>query len=99
MNLIFPIQKAGIYDISFEGEYTRRWLLKREIFFTKSDENGFQPLFVGKGPRDYLLTKLNLDFTKYLGLSISFENGRIPPDFKTVDQKVTVGLTYKIKLD
>lgn len=99
MNLIFPIQKAGIYDISFEGEYTRRWLLRREIFFEKTDDNGLQPLQIGKGPRDYLLTKFNLDFTKSFGLSLSYENGRLPPSFKTVNQKVSLGLTYKIKLE
>ncbi len=99
MNLIFPIQKGGIHNISFEGEYTRRWLLKRETYFEETDDNGVQPLQIGKGPRDYLLTKFNLNFTKSFGLTLSFENGRLPPSFKTVNQKVTFGLTYKIKLD
>ncbi len=99
MNLIFPIQKAGIHDISFEGEYTRRWLLRREIYFEKTDDNGLQPLQIGKGPRDYLLTKFNLNFTKSFGLSLSYENGRLPPSFKAVNQKISLGLTYKIKLE
>jgi hypothetical protein len=99
INLVFPVQKAGIHDVSFEGEYTRRWLLRREIYFEKTDDNGLQPLQIGKGPRDYLLTKFNLNFTKSFGLSLSYENGRLPPSFKTVNQKISFGLTYKIKLE
>jgi len=99
MNLIFPIHKAGIYDISFEGDYTRRWLLKREIYFEEADDNGFQPLRIGKGPRDYLSTKFNLNFTKSFGTTVSYEYGRVPPSFKMVNHKTSFGLTYKIKLD
>jgi hypothetical protein len=99
MNLIFPINKAGIYNISFEGDYTRRWLLKREVYFEETDDNGFQPLRIGKGPRDYLSTKFNLNFTKEFGTTISYEYGRVPPSFNMVNHKVSFGLTYKIKLE
>ncbi len=99
LNLIFPIQKAGIYDVSFEGEYARRWLLKREISFEEADGGAIQSLQIGRGPRDYLLTKFNLNFTKSFGTSLSYEYGRIPPSFKFVDNKLSLGLTYKIKLD
>jgi hypothetical protein len=98
LNLIFPIQIEGLHDVSFEGEYTRRWLLKRESYFDKADDDGFQPILIGRGPRDYLLTKLSLNFTKAFGFGVSFENGRLPPSFKKVNQKVSFGLTYKIKL-
>lgn len=99
MNLIFPIQKAGLYDFSIEGEYTRRWLMKREITFQEADGGLFQPLEIGKGPRDYLSTKFTLNFTKYLGGTLSFERGKVPPSFKMVNNKLTIGLTYKVKID
>lgn len=99
MNLIFPIQRAGLYDFSIEGEYTRRWLMKREITFQEADGGAFQPLEIGKGPRDFLSTKFTLNFTKFLGGTLTYERGKIPPSFKMVNNKLTIGLTYKVKIE
>jgi len=99
LNLVFPIQAAGLHDISFEGSYIRRWLLRREVSFKEDNDGNPQPLSIGKGPRDYVSTKLNVDFTKAFGLTVSYEYGSLPPTFKLVDHKTTIGLTYKVKID
>ena len=99
LNLVFPIQSAGLHDVSFEGSYIRRWPLRSELSFEDDDDGNPQPLSIGKGPRDYVTTKLNVDFTKAFGLSVSYEYGSLPPTFKLVDHKTTIGLTYKIKID
>jgi hypothetical protein len=99
LNLVFPIQSAGLHDVSFEGSYVRRWPLRREVSFEDDVDGNPQPLSLGKGPRDYVSTKLNIDFTKAFGLTVSYEYGSLPPTFKLVDHKTTIGLTYKVKID
>jgi hypothetical protein len=99
LNLVFPIQAAGLHDISLEGSYIRRWPLRREVTFADDDDGNPQPLTIGKGPKDYVSTKLNVDFTKAFGLTVSYEYGSLPPSFKLVDHKTTIGLTYKVKID
>jgi hypothetical protein len=99
LNLIFPINQAGLQDISFEGLYIRRWLLRREVGFEEGEDGLVQSRPIGKGPRDYLATKLSVNFSKSFGASVSYEYGRLPPSFKLVDHKVSIGLTYKVKLD
>jgi hypothetical protein len=99
LNLIFPIQAAGLQDISFEGSYIRRWLLRREIGFEEDDEGNLKAVSIGRGPRDYVTAKINLDFTKAFGATVSYEYGQLPPSFKLVDHKTSIGLTYKVKID
>lgn len=97
LHAVFPIGKPALDSISFEGDYTRRWLLRSEVGLDSDDDGNPQLLVLGKGPRDYLDTSFNLNFTKALALTISYEYGRLPPLFKLVDSKTTIGLTYKIK--
>lgn len=99
LNLIFPIEVTGLNDISFEGSYIRRWPLRREVTFEEDDDGNPQPLRFGKGPHDYVSTKFNVNFTKAFGLTVGYEYGSLPPTYKLVDHKTTIGLTYKVKFD
>ena len=99
LNLIFPIQAAGLQDISLEGSYIRRWPLRREVSFEEDDNGNLSKVSIGKSPRDYVTAKVNFDFTKAFGFSIGYEYGELPPNFKLVDHKTTIGLTYKVKID
>lgn len=99
LNLIFPMQSAGLHAISFEGSYIRRWPLRPEVSFEEDDDGNLKALTIGKSPRDYVTAKANFDFTKAFGLSVGYEYGELPPNFKLVDHKTTIGLTYKIKID
>jgi hypothetical protein len=98
-NLIFPVQVAGFQAISLEGSYIRRWPLRREVSFEEDDDGNLTALSIGKSPRDFVTAKANFDFTKAFGLSVGYEYGELPPNFKLVDHKTTIGLTYKIKID
>lgn len=99
LNLIFPIQAAGLQDISFEGAYIRRWPLRQEISFEEDDDGNLKTLSIGRSPRDHVTAKLNLGFTKAFGATISYEYGQLPPSFGLVDHKTSIGLTYKVKID
>lgn len=98
LNLVFPIQAAGLQEISLEGSYIRRWPLRREVSFAEDDDGNLQTISIGKSPRDYVTTKINLDFSKAFGATISYEYGELPPSFKLVDHKTSIGLTYKVKI-
>lgn len=92
--LIFDFQAAALQDISFETTYDRRWPLISEVTFTQTDA-GFSSVQIGTGPRDYVKETFNLDVTKYLGLTASYEYGSLPPKYTFLDSKFTFGLSLK----
>lgn len=99
LTLIFPVNAPGLHDLSLEGSYIRRWPLRREISFEEDEDGNLKTLSIGKAPRDHVTSKFNINFSESFGASISYEYGQLPPAFKLVDHKTTIGLTYKIKLD
>ena len=99
LNLIFPLHKRELDALSFEASYIRRWPLRREVSFEEDDDGNLQALPIGTSPRDHVDLKFNVNFTKAFGSTISYEFGELPPSFKRVDHKTTIGLTYKIKVD
>jgi len=99
LNLIFPLHAPGIDDVSFETSYIRRWLLRKEVSFEEDDDGNLQALRIGTSPRDHVEVKFNVNFSKSFGSTISYEYGSLPPSFKLVDHKTSIGLTYKIKLN
>lgn len=96
LGLLFPVH-SGLQGVSLEASYIRRWPLRRETTFTEDGSGQLQLARFGKGPKDYLKTGLNLDITKALAATLSYEYGELPPLYKLVDHKFGVGLTYKIK--
>lgn len=84
-------------SVSLQIDYIRRFLLLREISFTEDDDNKLVPLAIGRGPRDYVKTTLEYGFTDFLGIALTYEYGRLPPNFQLVDHKYGFGLTYKFK--
>lgn len=91
------IEKPLLNTISIQSEFIRRWSLAREVGVNKDGDN-YVPVFAGKGPRDYVLTKVELGFNDYVGFAVGHEYGRLPPNFKFLDHKFTVGLVFKSKL-
>jgi hypothetical protein len=93
LNLMPKADKA----LTFQIDYIRRFLLLREIRFTEDDDKKLVPLPVGRGPRDHVKVTLEYGFTDFLGTALSYEYGRLPPNFQLVDHKYGFGLTYKFK--
>lgn len=83
--------------LSFQVDYIRRFLLRREIRFTENDDNELVALDIGRGPRDHLKLTLEYDFSDFFGTGLSYEYGRLPPNFELVKHKYSFGLIYKFK--
>lgn len=77
--------------IDFTANYTARLLNKAEPF-TEDEVD-----FLTKKTRHYAESDLDLMFSKYLGFSIKYRYGSLPPAFKFVDHNVSFGLTLKAK--
>ncbi len=77
--------------VDFTAGYTARLLNKAEPF----TEDGVDSLT--KKTRHYGTADLDLMFSKYLGFSIKYRYGSLPPAFKFVDSSVSFGLTFKAK--
>lgn len=84
--------------ISLQTDYVRRWPLRGEISFTADDGGKLIPLFIGRGPRDYVQTKVQFEMSKYFAITLGHEYGSLPPNFKLVDNKYSVGFVYKKRL-
>jgi hypothetical protein len=97
-NLIFPLGKPGLTEISLEASQIRRWPLQKEVSFKTDSAGALTPLPIGTSPRDYVTVKLNLVFLQGFGSTIGYEWGELPPSFNLVDHKLSIGLTYKAKV-
>jgi hypothetical protein len=96
-SLYYTIPLKGDRAFSIQGDYIRRFLLRREFSFKEDDDKKLVLLNVGRGPRDYLKTNLEYDFAKFTALTLSYEYGRLPPNFTLVDHKYSLGLLLKFQ--
>ncbi|MBS1794104.1 MAG: hypothetical protein JSS81_09635 [Acidobacteria bacterium] len=96
-NIYFQIYQNDDKVFSFETQYTRRLLLKREVFFKTNDNGSFDAIQINTKPRDYVKSSFNFDFSKNFGFSASYEYGQLPPKFTLVNSKFSFGLLFKGK--
>src|SRR6202021_2409720 len=94
---LFKASKPG-RTAFIESEYIRRWPLLSEPVFTQDKSGNLKLLSVGTNPRDYVWTRFEFDFTDYLGLTLGYDYGRLPPVYTKVDNKYSVGLVVKTGL-
>lgn len=86
--------KAGIKEMIFDVSYIRRFLLKKEVTFSEdNDENLIVERF-GRSPKDLVRTTLQFNFNDFWGAKITHEYGSVPPLYKLLDNKFSVGLTF-----
>lgn len=81
--------------ISLNSEYKLRLPRSAEPFTEKI--SGENVTTLTKKPRHYFGTDLNLMFTSAYGVTISHRYGSLPPAFKFVDHKVSIGFTIQLK--
>lgn len=91
------LRKKDFFPLSFEGNYTQRWLLARELKLKKDDDGNLIAAFFDKEPRFYIETKFNYQFNRFFGLYAGYEYGEKPPDYKLVKNSFKFGLVYKFK--
>lgn len=93
--ITFPMKNDR--EFSIQADYIRRFLLRREFSFTEDDDKKLVLVSLGKGPRDYVKTTAEYDFSKFTGLSLSYEYGRLPPNFELVNHKYSLGIVIKFQ--
>lgn len=90
--------KAGIQGITFSADWTRRWLLKRELSYKVNDDKTLSLVEFGKSPRDFVEGRFDFAVNDFLSPYIAYDWGQVPPSYKLQDHRLRVGLTYKFKL-
>lgn len=95
LNFYFEPKLKNLQIIELDAEYTRRWLLRRELGFEEDDDKNLLLVEFGKRPRDYVNANLNFMFTDSFGATVGYEYGELPPSFKLVDHKLKIGLIFK----
>jgi hypothetical protein len=93
----FTIPLKNDKAFSIQVDYVRRFLLRRELSVTKDEDKKLVLLNLGKGPRDYVKADLQYDFAKFTALTLSYEYGRLPPNFELVNSKYSLGVIVKFK--
>jgi hypothetical protein len=91
------LRKKDFFPLSFEGTYTQRWLLARELKLKKDDDGNLIAVFFDKQPRFYIETKFNFQFNRFFGFYAGYEYGEKPPDYKLIKNSFKIGLVYKFK--
>ena len=89
---------TGIQGITFSADWTRRWLLTRELAYKVNDDKTLSLLEFGKSPRDFVEGRFDFAVNDFLSPYIAYDWGQVPPSYKLQDHRLRVGLTYKFKL-
>jgi hypothetical protein len=92
----FYVLKPWILDrINFNTEYKLRLPQSAEIFTQTID--GEKQTFFTKRPRHYAASDLDFMFAPSYGLALKYRYGTLPPAFKLVDSKVSVGFVLQFQ--
>jgi hypothetical protein len=96
INVFKPKKSKPLFYI--ETDYIRRILLNPEPIYKTDSKGNYILVAVGTQPRDHVNVKLSYDLTAYVGFSLAYENGRLPPVYTQVSSKYTFGITFKGQL-
>ncbi|HYJ87337.1 MAG TPA: hypothetical protein VEW46_14845 [Pyrinomonadaceae bacterium] len=96
VNAYFVALKPRIFQrVNISANYLLRLPRSAEPFTEKI--NGTKVTSLTTRPRHHVGIDLGLMFTSSYGLTISYRHGSLPPAFKFVDNKVSVGFTLQLK--
>lgn len=86
--------------ISLYHEFQGRWLARDEMFVTvvRAQGKDNDVLGLSRKPRSYNAVEMNLGLTDFFGVNAKYEYGSLPPSFAFVNHKVTITLTFGLKL-
>ena len=97
--LVFDTNKTYLKNITLEANGGRRWLLRNEVAVDTDKKGNVIAVNSNTKPKDDIKNSLSLNITDYWGITFSHEYGRLPSLYKLVDNKMTIGLTYKAILN
>jgi hypothetical protein len=95
----FNPKLPGFKSAELNSAYTLRLPAKDEIFTSTKivDEKPVDVPFFHTKPRHYIKQELSLKVTGLLSLSLKHEYGALPPAFRMVDHKASIGLTFSLR--
>ncbi len=94
INTYFLALNTPMFDrVSFNTEYKLRLPQSLEPFTRKI--NGADVTTLTRKPRHYLGADLNLLFTDAYGIAISYRYGSLPPVYKLMEHKVSIGFVVQ----
>jgi len=98
-------EKRWLHAVSLTSSYVARFLSDPEPFKDPSHgvidpatgKRGKPPLELGTQNRTKTETELKYNPTKWVGISVKYESGGLPPVFAIKDQTWTVGVSFALK--
>ena len=90
-------RRAKIFPLSFEGNYTHRWMLSRELKLVEDNNGNVTASFFSRRPRYFIDTKFTFQFNEFWGAYAGYQYGEKPPSYKLVDNTFKLGLVFKFK--
>jgi hypothetical protein len=91
------MRRGKIFPFSFEGNYTQRWLLARELKLVENNNGIVTASFFSRRPRYFVDTKFTYQFNEFWGIYAGYQHGEKPPSYKLVDNSFKLGLVFKFK--
>jgi hypothetical protein len=95
----FNPKVPGFKGVELTNSYMLRLPAVREIYTLTEKVNGQDTdfPFLGRNPRHYLKSDVGLKVTDAFSLTFKHEYGALPPVFRKIDHKVSVGFTFSIR--
>lgn len=95
----FNPKLPGFKGTEFSSTYTLRLPAKREVYTLTEKVNGQDTdfPFLGTNPRHYVKSDLSFKVTDAFSLTFKHEYGALPPVFRKIDHKVSMGFTFSVR--
>jgi hypothetical protein len=84
--------------VVFISDYTARILARDELFQETRHVSTPVPE-LRAGTRHYINNSINFMFNDYAGINLAYEYGSLPPTFKFLNHRVTLGVLLQLKQD
>lgn len=100
LSVVFKPKLNLFQEIHLTSNYKVRLPARDEVFTnTKTDSTGktVDVPFLSTKPRNYIKSELGFTIWEPISFTISHEYGSIPPAFRLVDHKVSIGLTLALQ--
>jgi hypothetical protein len=89
----------GFKGIEFANSYVLRAPAIEEIYTLSKKVNNqdVDDSFLNRKPRHYVKSALTFKLNDYFGITTTYEYGMLPPVFRRIDHKVSIGFTFSAK--
>lgn len=94
-----PFEASSIEGLSFDSTYVNRWPLRSEVSQKIDATKARIPFELGTSPKPYWQSQFQVRFSKLFALTVTYENGQLPPLFQKVEHKASLGFTFQQRVE